>query len=216
MNSIYIVGIIILMGKTDCIIEDTTSIKISEEQRILLRKLQNFEQPKVETKPLTWNEMLADVLVNRIKIFSFNKVDESDIVKEYSVPSKTRTMLTNCFSQVLLLYKNCIYDKFATTYEEPGVNIPDTTTEVNIVVRSSGGGAEDGGPKSEIEIIEPRYHGKVIDSVSSESEDCPEGAMRDEKGNCVKEISRLLISVPGQCPAGYRADRLGNCRMVFF
>lgn len=218
MNFIYIVGIIILIGEAECFIEDTTSIKISKEQRTLLRKLQNFQDPKDEAKPLTWNEMLADVLVNKIKIFSFNKVDDNDVINEYSEPPKSSSALINCFSQMLLIYKNCIYDKWRKNYEEPDFG-PTSPPEPDLVIRTNTGVSSGDDPKHDIEIIEPKYHGKLQDTDSregGEKKDCPEGAVKDDKGNCVKEISRLLISVPGQCPAGYRPDRLGNCRMVFY
>ncbi|KAJ8724247.1 hypothetical protein PYW08_015721 [Mythimna loreyi] len=208
---INIVGIIILMGDTECFIEDTTSIKILKEQKTLLRKLQNFQDPKDE-KPLTWNEMLADVLVNRIKIFSFNKVNDNEIIEAESKPSKTTNIIVSAFSQVMLLYKNCIYDRWATKYEEPGVRTYETTTEDNVVNTSEWDAIND-----DVEIIEPKYHGKQVDA---EEEDeavmkCPEGTVKDEKGNCIKVHSPLMISVPGQCPTGYRRDRLGNCRIVF-
>ncbi|CAB3251308.1 unnamed protein product [Arctia plantaginis] len=202
-----------LMGKTESFIEDSSRIKISVEQRTLLRKLQNFQEPKTEAKALTWNEMLADALVNKIKIFSSSKVDENDIIKEYNEASKTNKVLTNYFSEVLLLYKNCIYDKFRTTYEEPDYHYTDTTQEPD--VNSYSTPSEDDSPKSEIEIIEPLYHGKLqeIDSTEHDAKvECPEGSIVDEKGNCIEGISKLLITIPNQCPSGYRPDRLGNCR----
>lgn len=203
------------MGETECFIEDTTNIKILEEQRILLRKLQNFQDPKDE-KPLTWNEMLADVLVNRIKIFSFHKVNDNEIIEADSKPSKTSNIIVSFFSQVMLLYKNCIYDRWATKHEEPDFAIDETTTEDNGVKDPS----EWGTINDDVEIIEPKYHGKQIDGEADEDEDsaivkCPEGSVKDEKGNCVKAHSPLIISVPSQCPIGYRRDRLGNCRVVF-
>lgn len=206
------------MGETECFIEDTASIKTLEEQRALLRKLQNFQDPKDE-KPLTWNEILADVLVNRIKIFSFHKVNDNELLREDNTPTKSDHIITKCFSQVLLIYKNCIYDRWMKKIEEPGYVIDETTTEDNTVVVINTSDLD--GPKSEVEIIEPKYHGKQIDAEATEDEDvikveCPEGAVKDEKGNCVNEHSRLLISVPSQCPLGYRRDRLGNCRAVFF
>lgn len=202
------------MGETECFIEDTTSIKILKEQRTLLRKLQNFQDPKDE-KPLTWNEMLAEVLVNRIRIFSFNKVNDNEIIKEASKPTKTTNILVSCFSTVMLLYKNCIYDRWATKHEEPGYAIVETTTDGDTVIDNP----EWDTINDDVEIIEPKYHGKQTDA--DEDEDgaivkCPEGAVKDEKGNCVKVHSPLIISVPSQCPVGYRRDRLGNCRMIYY
>ena len=205
------------MGETECFVEDTTSIKILKEQRTLLRKLQNFQDPKDE-KPLTWNELLADVLVNRIKIFSFHKVNDNEIIKEDSKPSKTTNILVSCFSTVMLLYKNCIYDRWATKFEEPEFAIGETTTEGITVVPNS----EWDTISDDVEIIEPKYHGKQIDVETEKDEKegaivkCPEGAVKDEKGNCMKAHSPLMISVPSQCPIGYRLDKLGYCRMIFY
>lgn len=207
------------MGKTESFIKDSSGIKIFDEQRTLLRKLQNFQDPKSEAKALTWNEMLADVLVNRMKIFSSSKVDENDIIKEYNEASKTKKILTNYFSEVLLLYKNCIYDKWRTRYEEPDYHYTDTTQEPDATGASDSTPSDIDGPKSEIEIIEPLYHGKLQEIDSKELDEkvkCPEGTVVDEKGNCIEEISKLLISIPSQCPSGYRPDRLGNCRVIFF
>lgn len=214
MKSIYIVGVIILMAETECFIQDTTSIKILEEQRTLLRKLQNFQDPKDE-KPLTWNEMLADVLVNRIKIFSFNKVNENEIIED-SKPSKATNFVRSYFSEVMLLFKNCIYDKFVTKYEEPGYVEEDLGTDApEVFVTDAIDSLND-----DVELIEPKYHGKQIVVEPEGAEDkalvgCPEGTEKDDKGNCVKAHSRLLIAVPSQCPMGYRRDRLGFCRAMF-
>ncbi|KAF9409090.1 hypothetical protein HW555_011437 [Spodoptera exigua] len=214
MKSIYIVVIIILMAETECFIQDTTSIKILEEQRTLLRKLQNFQDPKDE-KPLTWNEMLADVLVNRIKIFSFNKVNENEIIDD-SKPSKAPNFVRSYFSEVMFLFKNCIYDKFVTKYEEPDYKEEDLGTDApEIFITDDIDSLND-----DVELIEPKYHGKQLIVEPVEAEDkaligCPEGTVKDDKGNCVKAHSRLLISVPSQCPMGYRRDKLGFCRAMF-
>lgn len=204
------------MSETECFIKDTESIKILEEQRTLLRKLQNFRDPKDE-KPLTWNEMLADVLVNRIKIFSFHKVNDNEMFKEDSKPSKNSNIIVSLFSQLMLFYKNCIYDRWATKYEEPGFTNDETTSEDNNGVINKD--FEWDSLNDDVEIIEPKYHGKQKNAEAEEDEDravlkCPEGAVKDEKGNCVN--SPLIISVPNQCPIGYRRDRLGNCRVIFF
>lgn len=217
MKSIYIVGIIILLGETECFIEDTTNIKILEEQRTLLRKLQNFQDPNHE-KPLTWNEILADVLVNKIRIFSFNEINENEINEDYDRNIKSSSILTTFFSQVMLFYKNCVYDKFMKTVVVTVVTDPfdpSTTEEVYTVISP-----DEIDPEGDVELIEPKYHGKIRDAEASDEEDaikeCPEGSVKNKFGNCVKEHSRLLISVPSQCPRGYRLDRLGNCRVVFF
>ncbi|CAH0583267.1 unnamed protein product [Chrysodeixis includens] len=214
MKSIYIVGIIILLGETECFIEDTTSIKILEEQRTLLRKLQNFQDPNHE-KPLTWNEILADVLVNKIRIFSFNEINENEIKEDYDRNMETSSILTVCFSQVMLFYKKCIYDPFMRKVVEPDPSDSSTTEEVYTVMISPG----ELDPEGDVELIEPKYHGKKRDVEGNEEVDaikagCPDGAEKNQFGNCVN--SRLLISVPSQCPRGYRLDRLGNCRVVFF
>lgn len=215
MKFIYIVGIIILFGETECFIEDTTSFKILEEQRTLLRKLQNFQDPNHE-KPLTWNEILADVLVNKIRIFSFNEINENEINEDYDRNIKTSSIITTCFSQVMLFYKNCIHDKFVTKVVEPDPFDSSTTEEVYTIINP-----DEIDPEGDVELIEPKYHGKIRDDEANDEEvaikvECPEGAVKNKFGNCVKEHSRLLISIPSQCPRGYRLDRLGNCRVVFF
>ncbi|XP_030035461.2 uncharacterized protein LOC115451314 [Manduca sexta] len=229
MNIIHFLSAaIIFMGETEpYVVEDSVALA-TNEQWTLLRKLQNFNEPRDEDKPLTWNEILADVLVNRIKIFSFKQLNGT--IEEKKSP------LTNFMGQMLFIYKRFIYDRFSysidkadantanateifkeaknVTNEERDVEIPNhyNDTIVNHTNNSTG-------PKDEVEIIEPKYHGKLsvseeVADLNKEVVECPEGFVMLDKV-CVNEKSRLILAVPNQCPIGYKRDRLGYCRLIF-
>lgn len=178
-----------------------------------------------------WNEVLADVLVNKIRIFSFKK--QNTETEPFTELTQETSALTNFISQVFFVYKKFVYDVFVgptertnnnsidpltPEIEERDVDPDDVFKEQAVTFRN--------GPKGEVELLEPRYHGKQIsrndteegDDVASEENSesekiCPEGTVK-VKGGCVNK-SRLIMMIPSQCPIGYRRDRLGYCRMMF-
>lgn len=216
MNIILILCTASIFTGATCAVEGINNLR---EQKTLLRKLQNFHE---DTKPQTWSEILADVFVNRIKTFS-PEIDENKEAKQ--------NVLKNIFSQALVFYKKFIYDKFV--FRDNGVDdktdILKPEIETNEVAHKSEIDVRDkrtditnsGDPKRDIELIEPKYHGKLsvdnsTEDVNTENkEECPEGYIKSDSG-CVNENSKLILAVPGQCPDGYRRDRLGYCRMRFF
>lgn len=223
MNIIHILGIAILFS-TYSATEDT---KI--KQRTLLRKLLSNQID--ESTPM-WNAVLADVLVNKIRIFSFKKQHtETESITEIA---QEKSPLTNFISQVFFLYKKFVYDVFAGPSEPPANNnsVEPHAPEIedrkdpNDIFKDYNVTFSDG-PKSEVEILEPRYHGKQVlrngtddgdgegqsDEISESVKECPEGTVK-VKGDCVSR-SRLIMMIPNQCPIGYKRDRLGYCRMIF-
>lgn len=212
------------MGTSYTAIEDPKN-KI---QRTLLRNLQSY-QPK-ESKPLMWNEVLADVLVNKIRIFSFKKQNkENDTLKE-NLLTPEKSALTNFISQVFFVYKKFVYDVFV----ESPKTAPNDKNSIEAVhlnpdieerkadsdeMYEENGVTFSNGPKGEVELVEPRYHGKQVlgneteESIEQGVKVCPEGTVNVE-GTCINN-SRLIMAVPSQCPIGYRRDRLGYCRMMF-
>lgn len=221
MNIIHILGITVLFSTSYSAIED------KNKQRTLLRKLQSY-QPK-ESKPM-WNEVLADVLVNKIRIFSFKTQDEqTESIKEETTQDKSA--LTNFISQVFFVYKKFVYDIFVapsttvTNNSSIAAPIPEIEERNTEDVLEETGVTYTAGPKSEVELVEPRYHGKqvlgngtegIVDGDSGEGESeqgCPEGTVK-VKGSC-ESSSKLMMAIPRQCPIGYKRDRLGYCRIMF-
>ncbi|KAJ0177985.1 hypothetical protein K1T71_006858 [Dendrolimus kikuchii] len=214
MNIILILCTASIFTGATCAVE---GIKNHREQRTLLRKLQNFHE---DTKPQTWNEILADVFVNRIKIFS-SKTDENKET-DYNV-------LKHLFSQALVFYKKFVYDKIVfrdnvardkTAIFKPEIESNEVPHGIGIDRDKRTDIKNPGDPKKDIELIEPEYHGKIsmdntTEDPNTNKNECPEGFVKNDSG-CVNENSKLILAVPGQCPDGYRRDRLGYCRMKFF
>lgn len=237
MNALHILGITFLLLGTSQTIEEPKS-KI---QKVLLRKLQSEPQ---EIKPLMWNEVLADVLVNKIRIFSFNKQTNSQAPAEAIKEDKTPEIsaVTNFVSEIFFVYKKFVYDYFAKSkIASDGNSAQDednliTTIDIqNDRPDKETREADDqleitptSGPKGEVELVEPRYHGLQVlgngtgESSGEESDDnegesvdgCPEGTVKVDDNKCVNS-SRLILAIPRQCPIGYRLDRTGYCRLRF-
>lgn len=208
MDILYIFGIaILLMGGTDSLIEEKNL-----QQRILLRKLQTFE----ETKPTTWNEVLADVLVNKIRIFSFTTEDKEPL-KDDAPVSKENPILTDFFSKLFVVYKKFIYDAFVGKRKTSDgelvhiTTIPETIKDKlpkmdpeELIRPTEVIYAE--GPKSEVELVEPRYHGKIAleDTPENPSKEIADQSQEDNT-NTTTEVnssevqgdSDMIVSDPG-------------------
>lgn len=178
---------------------------VDTQQRLLLRKLQNVQQ----TGP-TWNEIVANILIN-----NGNNLERGT--------ENNNNIWTNPVSQVVLLYKIHIYDKIKNingdTTDSPSNFDPITSTS-----DPKNGKPDDTetivDPKTEIELVEPNYHGKVQKTEGSqrdtEETECPEGSVKSDEGECVDpKSSKFIIGIPAQCSIGYKRDRLGFCRKVF-
>ncbi|XP_061705105.1 uncharacterized protein LOC133516282 [Cydia pomonella] len=169
------------------------------EQKLLLRKLLSLQQNNSTEKALMWNEIFANVLVNKIKIL-FNKQPESGLEDNPDV-------VTKFVSKIIALYGKLFY-------------------KVNNIAHNNGKNEEEikvdeiMDPKKEVEKVEPKYHGRLENATEYFDIDkrtvCPEHSVSDEKGNCIDpENSRFIMAIPHQCPIGYRRDRLGYCRAIF-
>ncbi|XP_063548095.1 uncharacterized protein LOC134755470 [Cydia strobilella] len=169
------------------------------EQKLLLRKLLSLQQNNSPEKALMWNEIFANVLVNKIKIL-FNKQPESGLEDNPDV-------VTKFVSQIISLYGKLFYKVNDMTHNS-GKN--EVETEVDEIVD----------PKKEVEEVEPKYHGLLENMTENFDIDkrsvCPEHSVSDGKGNCIDSVnSRFIMAIPYQCPTGYRRDRLGYCRAIF-
>ncbi|CAG4973338.1 unnamed protein product [Parnassius apollo] len=239
MNIAILGVIIILISRLDSsIIKKDNAFQSEDERGIFLRKLQSSIRsgPEEGVQSLTWSEILADVLVNRVKIFLFqtpNIVNETQQVKTY--PTENISFITKFCGKVLDLYKRYVYDNiFSSTFKDITVKTTSESSTYNINIQlHEAERSKD--PKEDLEIIAidpdveiigPEYHGKFCEDCKEDSneqddyktvkEDCPVGLKRDAKGNCVDpKSSNFILSVPYQCPSGYRADWFGYCRMIF-
>ncbi|CAG4985995.1 unnamed protein product [Parnassius apollo] len=239
MNIAILGVIIIIINRLDCSIIKKDNVFQSEAERgIFLKKLQSsiLSGPEEGVQSLTWSEILADVWVNTMKIFLFqtsNVVNETQQVKTYQ--TENISFITKFCGKVLDVYKRYVYDNiFSSKFEDVTVKTTSEISTYNIDIQlNEAERAKD--PKEDFEIITinpdfeiigTEYHGKlcedckedtnVQDDYKTVKEDCPVGLKRDAKGNCVDpKPSNFILSVPYQCPIGYRADWFGYCRMIF-
>lgn len=203
---IFVPLVIFLIAKTNF---------VDAQQRLLLRKLQNFEQNDSTT---SWNDIIANVLVNNGNNSQRGAKDNNNFWAKY-------------VSQIVLLYKVHIYDKIKNTNDEttnsptnPEVSTPDPIDPMYEKPNDSKS-SED--PKNEVELFEPNYHGKMQESTteahtipeeskSTKDTGCPEGSEKNDEGQCTdSKSSKFILGIPNQCSTGYRRDRLGFCRKVF-
>ncbi|XP_045767491.1 uncharacterized protein LOC123868875 [Maniola jurtina] len=209
---------LVIISETNCFyIENTSYHEDFERQAVILRKLQNLQErdSRNATQTTSWSEILADVLVK--EIFSYKTVD---VDKKFTnkPPEKSTSVLVKTVSHVLEMYKTYVFDKLRSDYSNIRVNIEHTNETIgkNRIEKSVPEFTNTSNPKEDVELIEPKYHGKLKengtlgdDSVS----DCGEGFKRDEDGNCAEaKHSKFILSIPRQCPIGYRRDWLGYCR----
>lgn len=183
------------------------------QKELLLRKLKNFQDNDSNSK---WNEIVANAVVN-----SGNNSERD---------AEDNSIWTKYLSQLLLLYKIHVYDKIKNIYgyttDSPTNFDPNVSTK-NPNDEKPNDSKTNEDPKTEIELLEPQYHGKFQETTTevhalevsernTEHMECPEGFVKNNEGHCIdSKSSKLIIGVPQQCPVGYRRDRLGYCRKVF-
>ncbi|CAG4948194.1 unnamed protein product [Parnassius apollo] len=239
MNTAILVIIIILISRLDCsIIIKDNSFHAEAERGVFLRKLQSSIRSGLEEgmQSLTWSEILAGVLVNRMKIFLFQKPTVVNVIQQVNTyQTENISFITKFCGKVLNVYKRYIYNNiFSSTFEDTTVTTTSESSTYNIDVQLN----EAERPKDpkedfeivtinpDVEIIGPEYHGKLCEGCKEDAnaqddsktfkEDCPMGLKRDAKGNCEDpKSSNFILSVPYQCPIGYRADWFGYCRISF-
>lgn len=210
MKLIFIYVLIIFHKVESCLSETTKNYK-DLDNSILLRKLQNLQNQNQEenTRVITWSEMLAEVLVNHIKIFTFNNQDYNEVQNDPKPVSQN--IFTKMFSDVLEFYKRYVYDKWI--YKRHVNNVENSDTNKHPVTDNKS-------LNDDVEIIEPVYHGKLCKNCEEgltteiDLKNCPKGYIIDAKGNCADpKSSNFIFSIPFQCPNGYRRDWLGYCRI---
>ncbi|XP_041989281.1 uncharacterized protein LOC121740615 [Aricia agestis] len=212
--------LLLALGSSDSYSIETKNPKI--EDSVLLQKLHHLQkrsEPEIVQIP-TWSEMLADVIVNRIKIFSFHKSDEQNAAAEYVGEAETQPgIIKRIVSEVLNVFKTYIYDPWYRIYnnnaEVENLQDPveltgdkDPNEEVEVLEPN---------PNKDVEIIEPKYHGKLCNNNCTEprASRCPAGQEMDEKGDCVDpKASKFIFNIPYHCPLGYRRDMFGICRLT--
>lgn len=215
--------VLFIISETNSLyINDNSFHKDVEEKRILLRKLQNLQEHDARNASQTpsWSEILADILVKRI--FPFHKTNNE--TARLTTFEDEKNVLVRSFSFVLKVYKKYLYDKLHHNH--------DTVTDTNntkIQVNNSDANTDNkqkdveviypeiiDSLNDDVEIIEPKYHGKLCDNCKEdtdiESTDCKEGLIRDANGICIPKSSKFILSIPFQCPIGYKRDWLGYCR----
>ncbi|KAI5644496.1 hypothetical protein NE865_03385 [Phthorimaea operculella] len=190
-----------------------------QTQKVLLRKLQNFQQN--ETLTVTWNEILADVLVAKITRIETNTVTDAN----------NGNILTKCFSGVLWTFKTYIYDKFwtptvqydttSTTTEKPSSTTFATIDDKGLIPPTVDQATTDDptyNPKSEVELIVPRYHGKIEDATPStttaeHNTDTPTNTkvLRDTSELTKPSPTVSTEELSNKCPEGSVKDKDGNC-----
>lgn len=198
-------AVIILMGRTNNFVAANSK---TNEQRILLRKLQNFEQ-NAEAEHLAWNDVLANVLVNKVTLFSSHNFDRE------TQKDGAAGIVRKCLSEVLFLFKVYVYDKFKSDSNITIAGVQEIYNTHNEKVPEQPKTMSERDPKSEVEIIEPKYHGRIEETTTESNLLCPEGYEAND-GNCTATpSSKFIMYIPRQCPIGYRRDRLGYCRQIF-
>ncbi|CAH2085204.1 unnamed protein product [Euphydryas editha] len=218
--------IIFIISETNSLyINDTSFHKDAEENRVLLRKLQNLQEHDSRNASQTpsWSEILADILVKRI--FPFHKTNNE--TERLTAFEDEKNILVSCFSFVLKVYKRYLYDKLNHD-RDTSTDIINTKSKVNTSDTNSDSKPNNeievaypeiiDNPNDDVEIIEPKYHGKLCDNCKGdneiESSACEEGLIRDANGICVSKSSKFILSIPSQCPIGYKRDWLGYCRIT--
>lgn len=189
MRATTLLLLFILMKSTDNFVIEKEN---NAEQKLLLRKLLSLQQNNSTEKSTVWNEILANVLVSKIKAIFKKETeyleDKPDVVTEF-------------FGNVIGLFKRSYWDKVDKRHAVDEIQTNDRPT---------------GDPKDDVEEIEPKYHGRMENGTDFDVSACPEGAVSDGKGNCVDAKNlKFILAIPYQCPVGYRRDRLGYCRPLF-
>lgn len=198
MYTAYLLGaLIIFAGEAAC--RGSANAREEFQQRVLLRKLQDFQRNEgTNAETVTWNEILADVLVKKLNIFSGSE----ELNLHSYIGTKPKSIVTKYVSDVLLIYKS-IYDLYERKRNQEEILIN-----------------KEGDPKDDVEVVVIRSEkcddcDDDSDKTVDDKDDCPDGFVRNKFGDCVSESSKLILAIPGQCPHGYRRDMLGYCRIVF-
>lgn len=217
MNFVILCVFLIISETNSYYISATKFHKDSEDQRVEISETQHFQDinPKNATEKPDWSEILAEAIVKRI--FSFHKMN-NETENLTSIEAPETSIWVRSVSCVLKLFKTYIYDPMFS-YVETKVNIhniykneTDTKFKRNITEND---------PNNEVEIIEPKYHGKLCSGenctesgeIEVNESACASGFERDQNGKCVDaKSSKFILSIPSQCPTGYRRDWLGFCR----
>ncbi|CAH0399286.1 unnamed protein product [Chilo suppressalis] len=195
MNIAWFFGfLIIVLGKASDIERSNNNGEIG--QWTLLRKLQSFQNaPKDDAKSVTWNDILAEELIKKIGIYPFDSSEES-LKKKIAEGN----FLKESLSQMLVIYK-IVYDKFVTNEVANYKTIDNRKEEVEVI--------EAGREKESCEGCGDVEAGGNLGSP------CIKGQKTNEGGACDEKQAKLILAVPKQCPIGYKADRLGYCRVIF-
>ncbi|XP_059058642.1 uncharacterized protein LOC131852061 [Achroia grisella] len=211
--------IIFMSGINNRYIGETTPIKKIEEDNVVLRKLLQSVQTDVKEDSKAWNDVLAKVFVDSIKsVFSSN--NES---REKITDSSENGYFTKWISKSLLFFKNIFYGTSTTNDVKP-TNPTKPTTQLETLGenynRADSKEVTDTdviNTNDDVEVFEPKYHGKRCAGCNETSDsNCPEGLVKDNNGECVLKVDeKLIIAIPGQCPKGYRRDKLNYCRLQF-
>lgn len=208
MNFVVLCVLLAISETNSNYITDTRLRNEGKDQSVLLRKLQNFQEydPRNTTQAPNWSEILADVLVKRIFTFHTTSNETENLT---SVEDSETSVWVRSVSCILKFFKTYIYDR-VLGYIETKVDKNVSKVKRNIT---------ESDPNDEIEIIEPKYHGKLCENctesveIEADLSDCGNGLKKDPNGNCVDpKSSKFILSIPSQCPTGYRRDWLGYCR----
>ncbi|CAG9579569.1 unnamed protein product [Danaus chrysippus] len=203
---------IIVFVDINCLYVDTRQKDI-KKRSILLRKLQSLDYNSQNSSQIqTWSETLADAFVNRIFAFTTRSNEGENNSNDGTFK---KNLFVKPFTILLEWYKVNIYDKYIKN-----ITIRNSANNLllpNKTIESSKN------PKSDVEIIEPAYRGKMCDNCKSETDEievkrnnhCEDGLEMDENGNCVdKKVSKFILAIPYHCPIGYRRDSHGYCRIT--
>ncbi|GBP14554.1 hypothetical protein EVAR_93434_1 [Eumeta japonica] len=179
MGNLLLYLCIVVLSSDVCYDVYASEDEINNRQ-VLLRKLRQVVEgdPDKDTGPSTvWNDVVAKEMV--AKVIPFPRKKDPDESSEENKPVILKE-LTSCLSGLLLWYKNNVYDVFFGRSASGAANIETETS---------------GDPKEEVEIIEPRYHGRVCEEEGCNGAApaaCPEGETRNSEGICVN--SRMILS----------------------
>ncbi|XP_026763633.2 uncharacterized protein LOC113522157 [Galleria mellonella] len=207
--------LVFVSGISGKYIRETRELKKIEENSVFLRKLLYTVETNQQNDTRSWNDILADILVDSINAVLY----KNDKTAERITDTSGKWYFTTWISKSLLLFKNIINNRPITN---DGIAKNNEVEDFGEILNESDSDAvtdDNVDINNDVEVFEPRYHGKRCAGCKETSDgnnDCPEGSVRDKEDNCVlKTVEPLISAVPSQCPIGYRLDRLGFCRFIF-
>ncbi|XP_028044097.1 uncharacterized protein LOC114253426 [Bombyx mandarina] len=215
MNIIHVFIAITFMKYSKCyVIEDSGKV---DGQKQLLRKLEILQEPKNE---ISTSQIEKPIGVPENGTSTTQQKQENETVLR---EDKEKSCLTLFFDQVAKIFKHLFYGDA----DKPSNSRIELLESDFAVTNDSGTSREISNhhdiftnrfdltdPNAEVEIFEPRYHGRLKEETK-EALKCPEGYIMTPNG-CTVRNSKMIISVPNQCPIGYRQDWLGFCRKIMF